>query len=281
MYIREPFPHTRLKIRELLGIEAQFRRLGRWETLRKIVHEDYSVARYGDGELSYFLKRRSLRFQPYYRDLGDRLHEAIMTPKQNLLICFNNNFRDSDRYKSINLAELSSGEGNDSNGEPYQLGPDRRRERRSYVERWIRIARRTQIRTFGDATCFRITGYVDEHANGLLEAVKEDFRSLFRGRRILFICPESPLAGQSFKELEPKLRRIGLRDAQYIFIPNQDAAEVELDIRRELEQKSGYDDIFIQAGPFATVLAYELAGAVDGRIIDVGALNKAVPIFAD
>lgn len=277
MYIREPFPHTRLKIRQKLGIEDKFTRLTRWETIRKIVHENYSVSRYGDGELSYLLKKRSLRFQPYHSDLGARLNDAIMTPKQAVLSCFNNFYRDTDRYTFIDLAEFSYEEGHASIGEPYKLGPDRRRERRSYVERWIRIARRTQIRTFGDATCFRITGYVDEHANGQMEAVKEDFRSLFRGRRILFVCPEKPLAGHSFQELEPKLQSIGLRDAQYIFIPNVDAAAVEQDIRRQLEKISGYDDIFIQAGPLATVLAYELGGSIEGRVLDVGALNTVVP----
>lgn len=204
-----------------------------------------------------------------------------MTPKDGVLACFNNKRRDSDRDIGVDLSTKFAEQNGEANNDCYKIGPDRRRERRSYIERWIKIARNTQIRTFGEATCFRIGLYVDEYTNGRIEEVKDDFRALFRERRILFICPEKPLAGHSFKELEPKLRRIGLRDAQYISIPNVDAAAVEQDIHRQLQKKSRYDDIFIQAGPLATALAYELAGTVDGRVIDSGALNNAVPFFAD
>lgn len=280
MYIREPFPHLRLKIRETLGIEAKFTRLGLWDTLRRIVYDNYSVSRYGDGELSYFIKRRSLRFQPYRKDLGERVREAIMIPKEGILTCFNNLYRDTDRYLSVNLQETDQNQNSSERESEYIIGPDRRREQRSYVERWIKITRKTKIRTFGDATCFRLAGYVDEHAAGKFEEVKEDFRKIFRDKRILFICPEKPLAGLSFPELEPTLRAIGLRDAQYIFIPAIDAASEEERIRKELAEKRGYDDLFIQAGPLATAMAYELAGTIDGKVLDIGALNYAVPLLA-
>jgi len=273
--MREPFPHTRLKLRELLGLEAKFTRLNRWETLRKIVHENYSLSRYGDGELRYFLKKRSLYFQPYYANLGERLHQAIMEPKDSLLTCFSNELLQMDRYVFIQPEAILAGR-NRGGDSPYWLGDDRRRQRRTYIERWIRVARRTKIRTFGDSNCFRIDGYVAEFENHNLEEVKEDFRALFSGRRILFICPNNPHGGESFQTLEPKLRAIGLKDAQYIAIPQEDVASIEHDVRREIDKKRGYDDIFIQAGPLATVLAYELAGTIEGRVIDSGRLNKTV-----
>jgi hypothetical protein len=279
MYVREPFSHTRLKIREFLGLEAQFHRLTRWETVRKVVYDGYSLSRYGDGELGYFLKKKGLYFQPYYQDLGQRLHEHIMTPKDGVLTCFSNDMRDMDRYFYIDKAVIMSGKRN-IDGSGYSLGPDKTRQRRTYVERWIRIARQTQIRIFGDTNCFRIDGFFNEFENGQLDEVKADFQALFRNRRILFVCPKTPKGGASFEALEPELRNIGLRDAQYIFIPEVDAALVEGDIRREIEKKSNYDDIFIQAGPLATVLAYELAGTIDGRVIDSGRLNNAVPYLA-
>jgi hypothetical protein len=275
MYIREPFPHTRLKIREMLGTEAKFTRLGCWDTLKRIVWDGYSVSRYGDGELSYFLKHLNLRFQTYLPELGERLREAITIPKDGVLTCYNNAYRDADRYQFLDM----DGERNSEGLYNVIIGPDRRRQRRSYVERWIKIARKTNIRTFGDATCFRLACYVEEQADDKLEDVKEDFRSLFRGRRILFVCPEKPLAGHSFAVLEPLLMKLGLRDAQYIFVPGKNAAEIEPMVRQKIAEKSRYDDIFIQAGPLATVLAYEFAGTVDGRVVDAGALNCTIPFL--
>jgi hypothetical protein len=279
MYIREPFPHTRLRIREFFGLEAEFNRLTRWETIRKIIREGYSVSHYGDGELGYMLKKRGLYFQPYYENLGNRLREYIMTPKNGVLTCFSNDMRDMDRYIHIIDDAIISSERKIENSW-YFLGPDKRLQRRAYVERWIRIARQTQIRTFGDTNCFRIDGFFKEFENRQFDQVKDDFQALFRNRRILFVCPKTPKGGDSFEALEPKLRKIGLRDAQYIFVPEVDAASVEDDIRREIDRKSNYDDIFIQAGPLATVLAYELAGTIDGCVIDSGRLNNAIPYLA-
>jgi hypothetical protein len=198
-----------------------------------------------------------------------------MTPKNGVLTCFSNDLRDMDRYIHITDDAITSGERKIDNSS-YFLGPDKRRQRRAYVERWLRIARQTRIRTFGDTNCFRIDGFFKEFEKGQLDQVKDDFQALFRNRRILFVCPKTPKGGDSFEALEPTLRAIGLRDAQYIFVPEVDAASVEDDIRREIDRKSNYDDIFIQAGPLATVLAYELAGTIEGRVIDSGRLNKSV-----
>jgi hypothetical protein len=40
-------------------------------------------------------------------------------------------------------------------------------------------------------------------------------------------------------------------------------------------------DVFLQAGPLATVLAYELAGRIDARLIDSGALNAQVSYLVE
>jgi len=254
MYIREPFAYTRFRLRETFGLEAQFKRLSRWETLRRVAYEGYSIARYGDGELSYFLKGLDLHFQPFRKDLGERLRQGILSPKSGVLTCYNNVFH-----------------------EPIRSTAHKKRKHRSYVERWIRIARKTEIRTFGDARCFRFKGYCETFDKEYIEQIKKDFRALFQNRKILFVCPEVPLAGNSFKDLEEHLKKIGLSGAQYIFIPNFDAAAFECDIVRQIQSRSGFDDIFLQCGPLATVLSYELAGTIDGRVVDVGALNTAIP----
>ncbi len=64
--------------------------------------------------------------------------------------------------------------------------------------------------------------------------------------------------------------------AEFVDIPAVDAAAEEERIVREILATRGMTDVFIQAGPLATVLAHELSGRTDARIIDSGALNAQV-----
>lgn len=268
----------RLRARELFGLEQKFIRLTPRQTLARVAREPIGVSRYGDGELRYALKRKALKFQPFREGLADRLLAAVLTPRDGVLTCFNNTFRDSDVHERIRAYSAAAPERTRS-----ALAPDdiavysRRSERLAYSARWTAVASRTAIRTFGDAIFVRLYVYVAEYKAGAIEAVKDDFRRLFAGRRILFVGPRTPLWGPSFRDLGEELRALGVAAAEFVDVPPVDAAAEEERIVRAILAARGMTDVFIQAGPLATVLAHELAGRTDARILDAGSLNAQVP----
>lgn len=275
VYMREPLPKARLLISSLIGSERTIERLSPSDTLHRILEERCSISRFGDGELRYCLKKKGIAFQPFRSELANRLLNAILIPKNRVLTCFNNIYRDTD-YPEFVVAYGGQ--------KPYDhfrsvhfendIGArSRGRERRAYIERWLRVLRKTRIRTFGEASVFRLSLYVQEYERGDMESVKNDFRSLFAGRRILFICPRSPHEGDGFKELEPRMREFGLDGAEYHYIPEIDAAAVEDEIVDKILTTKDVTDVFIQAGPLASVLAHELSDKIEVPIVDAGALN--------
>jgi len=111
--------------------------------------------------------------------------------------------------------------------------------------------------------------------------VLDEFRALFAGRRMLFVAPETPMGGASFRAELPRLRTLGLRDAEFMAIPATDSFEHYDAILDAIRGRRGFDDIVIQAGPAATVASYDLAGTLDARVIDAGSLNTQLRYLAD
>jgi hypothetical protein len=72
------------------------------------------------------------------------------------------------------------------------------------------------------------------------------------------------------------MRQLGMIDAAFIDIPSTNAFAMIDEIEAQIRARRGFDDVFIQAGPVATVLAAELAGKIEARLLDVGSLNTQV-----
>jgi Glycosyltransferase GT-D fold len=64
-------------------------------TIEKLVHGQSSVSRYGDGEFAIMIGK-DLLFQPFSKDLHDRLHEVIKSNKKNHIVCIPNVFNNLD-----------------------------------------------------------------------------------------------------------------------------------------------------------------------------------------
>lgn len=257
--------------------------LSRRETLRRISTQNVSLSRFGDGELIYCLKQRALRFQQYDPRLRDRLLRALLDPPAGVLAAFNNHFAASDEVHWIVAYErypkpFARMRTVKTEGDVGVLL--RGAERRAYTKFWRYVAHHTQAREYGDAAVFFLGSYVQEYENGEIEGVLDDFRALFNRRRILFVCPDTPLGGLSFQAQEAVLKRIGVRSAQFLAIPNTDAFAHCAVIETQIRSMTGFDDVFIQAGPLASVIASELGNEIDGRILDVGSLNTQLRYLA-
>lgn len=268
-----------------LGKAGPVKRLGCLDTLHRITRDGMSVARFGDGECRMAFSEKPLEFQRWSPLLQEKLRTALFEPKAGVFSTFNHYYRDHlfvawiaafERYPKRYARWRSVQAANDV-GLLW-----RPRDMLMYRRYWSRIVRETRQPVFGDTSTFYLGCYLDEYAAGEMEAVFDAFRALFAGRRILFVGPETPMGGASFRDEMPRLKAIGLRDGDFMAIPATDAFEHYEAILSEIRRRrKGFDDIFIQAGPAATVAAYELAGTTAGRVIDAGSLNTQIRYLAE
>jgi hypothetical protein len=246
------------------------------ETLRRVVENNAALARFGDGELKLAFYGRGLRFQNHSRELAAALNRVLLMPRERLLVCFNSLFAETAEWPWIARYQRYGkvGEATRTLHAPDDIMIFRRpQQRREYRRHWKIIEKETEISVYGAATVFFLGLYVDNYADGTMEEVLDLFRALFAGRRILFVGPAEPTGGDSFRRLEGAMRRLGLREATFIDVPATNAFEYSDEVVRTILNTTQFDDVFLQAGPAATVWASELAGRIEGRVLDVGSLN--------
>jgi hypothetical protein len=245
-------------------------------TLDRILRAGASLSRFGDGELKLAHYRRSLRFQPKSRPLISGLLDALNQPKTGYLPCVNFQFMQDFDWVRLSAYERY---GPTTGAKITIVAPDdgvllrRKKVTTEYRAHWRRIVKTTEVPEFGSAGVFFLAYYIDAYREGRTEEVLEKFRQLFNSRRILFVAPTTPMGGQSFAEQVPLMRRLGLKSAQFIAVPETDAYAATPRVLAEIEKACGYDDIFLSAGPAASVWAHQLAGRRDGRVLDVGSFN--------
>jgi hypothetical protein len=253
------------------------------QTLDAMLAEGVSLSRFGDGELKLAFARRGLRFQPVSRELTAALEAALFEPKNGYLACYNTQFMQADEWVWLTAFERY---GQKLGTRTTLVTPDdaivlsRRRQAAEYRRYWKRLSRRTHMKTYGAAGVFFLGLYTEAYQQGRTEEVLDKFRQLFNGRRILFVAPTTPMGGQSFAEQVPLMRRLGLKSAHFIAVPETDAYAATPRVLAEIEKARGYDDIFLSAGPAASVWAHQLAGRHDGRVLDVGSFNTQLRYLA-
>lgn len=253
------------------------------ETLDAMLASGVSLSRFGDGELKLAFARRGLRFQPVSRELAAALEAALFDPKGGYLACYNTQFMQANEWVWLTDFErygqkLGTRTTLVAPGDAIVLS--RKRQADEYRRYWKRLVRRTNIRSYGAAGVFFLGLYIDAYREGRMDEVLEKFRGLFRGRHVLFVAPARPMGGQSFAEQVPLMRRLGLRSAQFITVPETDAYAATPRVLAEIAEARGYDDIFLSAGPAASVWAHQLAGRRDGRVLDVGSFNTQLRYLA-
>jgi len=256
--------------------QESLERIALEQTLDAMLDEGAKLSRFGDGELKLIFARRGLRFQPVSRALTAALEAALFEPKPGYLACYNTQFMQADEWMWLTAFERY---GQKLGTRTTLIEPDdaivlsRRRQADEYRRYWKRVSRRTQMSAYGAAGVFFLGLYVDAYREGRMDEVLDKFRRLFNGRHILFVAPAKPMGGQSFAEQVPLMRRLGLRSAQFITVPETDAFAATPRVLAEIAAARGYDDIFLSAGPAASVWAHQLAGKRDGRVLDVGSFN--------
>jgi len=255
--------------------------LGRRETLERAVLDGLSIVRYGDGELFLAARRylssfRGIVFQKKDRQLSARLRRLLYTPVPNVLVCYNNYFMANDEYRIVLPYERTKKEysGYETVFSPNDVALlSRPRERTFYEREFENIRMKTKLRTFGEASCFWLSLCHEEYATGAIDGILLLYRRLLQGKRVLFVAPDDPIAGSSFRALCRQGVIASPRSVDFLSIPESDCFDYYGDIRTKVASFPDVDAVFIQGGPTATVLAADLA-ARDGLVAcDVGSWN--------
>lgn len=254
--------------------------LTRLETLEHLVSSDVSLARLGDGEVNMLFDGKSIHFQHYSPQLQEKFRNLLKHQNSKLLLAYNNQFAQEDENLVIRDLERSA--------KPYarllsyreseDIGVlDRSEQKKMYQHNLSRLLENYQMPLLGDATLFFIGYYVDEYKNNTLEKVFDLYRSLWSGKRVLFVGPENPLMSVSFAELINTGAITSPAQTFFEQVPNENAFETYDEIcNRVASYKDKVDKVCLQIGPTATVMAHELTEKHNMTVYDVGSLNQSL-----
>lgn len=217
------------------------------ETIRKIVNEHKSLARFGDGEFSAIAGRVRHRFQNEPDEkLGQRLKEVLQSNEENLLIGIADNYGSLEKYTEQAKREIRC-----------YLNPQVRKEHLQIL---------SPARTYYDAYVTRpYVMYADNRTDAPAERFK-NLRRIWEKRRCIIVEGSETRMGVGNNLLD------NTADIQRILAPAENAFRHYGDILKCcLEQPK--DSLFLLAlGPTATVLAHDLCRA-GYQAIDVGHID--------
>lgn len=258
--------------------------LGRRETLEYCVQHDCSIARFGADEMSFAIQGRApdfegLEFQRPDPRLAILLLEILNEPREGLLLCFNNSFlRESERRVVLDYErDAQSYARTMSVHRKKDIGLlDRSVDRRAHEKYFDFICRNTSLDRLGDATCFDLCYFRREYEQKKIADVFALYKKLFDGRNVVFVGPDQPRIGRSFKALVKDGVIKSPSQTEFLAVPERDEFAVYEELLQKILEFRQADAVFIQAGPTAAALAAELAWKHGVRAFDAGALNVSL-----
>jgi glycosyltransferase family protein len=212
------------------------------ETLEIIVHNEYSISRYGDGEFS-LMNGKSLLFQPYIPELGIRLRDIVKSQQERHIVCIPNVFNSfnwcSEKPKKYWIKYL-----NLNRSKIYKL-IDRKKE-------------------YYDSLVTRL--YIDYKDKSRAEDRFLKFQELWANREVVIV--------------EGVQSRLGLGNNLFdnaysierILCPANNAFAKYNEILAEVKKQDLSKLVLIALGPTATVLSYDLS-IIGYQAIDIGHID--------
>lgn len=212
------------------------------DTIDKLLSGRVSISRYGDGEFS-LMNGKNLIFQPYHKELGEKLKEIINSSKENHIVGIPDIFDDLDIYTD---------------------------KSKTYWIKYLNLNRNRIYKvlnlnkTYYDSLVTRL--YIDCKDKHKVEQRFNKMRLLWSDRDIVVIEGEKSRLGIG-NDLFDNTKSI-----ERIICPSKDAFSKYDKIIDEVRKQDKYKLILIALGPTATVLAYDLA--LEGyHAIDIGHID--------
>ncbi|MCG8430177.1 MAG: GT-D fold domain-containing glycosyltransferase [Candidatus Omnitrophica bacterium] len=258
--------------------------LDREKTLEHAFKEGLSLVRYGDGEfnlmfLNHWRKSRACYFQSPNVELSSKLKEILIRRNANVLPCINHQFMNNEEHRVVldyertpkKYYKLETVKRKDD------IGVLKRFKEKQYYRRiWMNIKNAISHETIGDATCFILGYYYREYKENRIDEVTSLYRNFLKRKKVLFVCPQAPLMGNSFKNLHHRGIIQSPSSIEFLFIPNNNAYHYYRSIKRKVLRYKRLDAVFIQSGPTATVLAADLGENHGLLSYDVGSWNVSL-----
>lgn len=214
------------------------------ETLKKLIDEKISIARFGDGEMKLIAgdglgeRGKKNEYQVFDGKLQKRLQEILKNPKENVLVSiapFSDKYDDMPNYR---------------NGFSYM--------ERFWIDYWKRVNSYFDFTfKYGCATISRPSVFYENKL--------EDIKKIWDGRKVLFVVGQ----GSHFID-EPRLFD-NIADKTFLYAKGKSSFD---EYEKIFEQIKTYDKdwlVFISLGPTATLLAYDLAD-LGYQALDMGHL---------
>ncbi|EJR65195.1 glycosyltransferase [Bacillus cereus VD115] len=212
------------------------------ETLDYIIDNNCSVSRFGDGEFA-LINGESLIFQPYSKELKDRLNEIIKSNKMGHLVCIPNVFED------LNWCTEKS---------------------RVYWKKYLELNRSriykslSMNKEYYNALITRL--YIDHQDKSMVGIRFDKMRDIWGGREIIIIEGAQSRLGVG-NDLFKNVKTINR-----IICPSKNAFAKYREILELAKSQEKSKLILIALGPTATVLAYDLT-PFGYQTLDIGHID--------
>jgi len=214
--------------------------------LEKLIKENKSVCRFGDGELELMRGNARPWFQKTDSQLAKRLNEVFKSDREDLLLAVSDNFGNLEKYTEAA-----------ANGIRHYLSNGRRKQILDVIG---------TDREYYDAYMSR--PYMMYRDKGNAKGIFDLFKELWSERNILLI--------------EGKYMRSGIdndlfanaKSVRRILGPSENAFDYYEEFMEAVKKYANRDDlILLGLGPTATVLAYDIS-ALGFQAIDLGQIDN-------
>ena len=208
-------------------------------SIKYVVENKSSVARFGDGELN-IINSRNIGFKSYDRELSERLKEVLTSNITNIAICVPGALKDmsdlNDEARSFWMENLRTGRAS-----------------------WYKYMKKNKI--YYNTQMTRL--YMDYKEKDKSEGWFRELKNIWNEREIVIIEGEKSRLGVG-NDLFNNVKSISR-----ILAPSENAFKSYHDILEEAKKVSKDKLILIALGPTATVLAFDLH-KLGYQAIDIG-----------
>ncbi len=218
------------------------------ETVGKVNRENLSVIRFGDGAV-FLIDGGNTAFQPYQKQLAEKLESIIQAKDPRLLICIPGVFGRLDMF------------------EPYAYWFNMHHVYR-HAHEWKALTNPSQI--YGDTNMTRpYLAYKDKKHAG---AIFAQLFSIWEGKDVVLIEGAKSRLGVG-NDMFAKTKSV-----KRILCPAENAFAAYDRIKREAEKSDTKALILISLGPAAKVLAYDLF-KLGFRVLDIGHIDMEYEMY--
>lgn len=213
-------------------------------TFKKIIEENSSVCRFGDGEFSIMAGENRPKFQLVNNKLSKRLCEIITKNNPNILICIANNYGSLEVYTDDAADAIRQ-----------YMTAEVRKQHRKYID---------ISKTYHDAYITR--PYILRKDKKKPKEIFNCFKSIWNKKDILIVEGEYTRMGVG-NDLFANANNI-----KRILVPSVNAFDKYDEILEEVLKFNKDNIVLASVGPTATVLAYDLACS-GYQALDIGHLD--------